>query len=197
MPRLLLKSDGVLVEQFCPLLDPEPPYQPPDRWDGPHVQHRFSEAIEILRKLPMGRVLPAGIRTRWPLFQLHYDAFMGRMSADITSMAVEGKLDQEFVAAYQDWTADRNRWRERPSAKEIGNMERALLWPGRYLRGQHEMARAFNICSLAQACGVSVRDVVRGGKHHGVRSGSAWSQLALEAANRIAVGLRIDGIVMF
>jgi hypothetical protein len=108
MPRLLLKSDGVLVEQFCPL-DPEPPYQPPDRWDGPHVQHRFSEAIEILRKLPMGRVLPAGIRTRWPLFQLDYDAFMGRMSADITSMAVEGKLDQEFVAAYQDWTADRNR----------------------------------------------------------------------------------------
>jgi hypothetical protein len=196
MPRLLLKSDGVLVEQFCPL-DPEPLYQPPDIWDGPHVQQRFAEAIEILRKLPMGRVLPAEMRGSWPSYSLEWNEFMGRMTADVESMAVEGKLDQDFVSAYQDWTADRNRSRERPSAKEIGNMERALWWPGRYLRGQHEMARAFNVCSLAQACGVSVKDIVRGGKHKGVRSGSAWHQLALEAADRIAVGLRADQIAVF
>ena len=196
MPRLLLKSDGVLVEQFCPL-DPEPPYQPPDRWDGPHVQHRFSEAIEILRKLPMGRVLPAGIRTRWPSFPLDYDAFMGRMSADITSMAVEGKLDQEFVAAYQDWTEDRNRYRDPPSAQQISYMERALFWPGHYLRGQPELARALNIAGLAQARGVSVQDVCRRGKHARVRSPAEWNRLALEAAAAIAVGLRINKIVVF
>jgi hypothetical protein len=195
MPRLLL-NDDVIVEHFCPL-DPGPPYRPPNKWDAQNVQHRFAEALDTLRKLPIGRLYPRGIYNPWPAYALDWNTFMARMSADVESMAVEGKLNQDFVSAYQDWSADRNRWRERPSAKEIGNMERALLWPGRYLSGQHEMARAFNICSLAQACGVSVRDIVRGGKHHGVRSGSAWRQLALEAANRIALGLRLDEIVVF
>src|SRR5262249_54425982 len=152
-PRLLLKSDGVLVEQFCPL-DPEPPYRPPEKWDAPHVQHRFAEAMETLRKLPMGRLRPADMHNSWPGYALDWNTFMGRMSADITSMAVEGKLDQEFVAAYNDWTADRNRWRERPTAQEISHMERALLWPGHYLRDQAERARAFNIAGLAQAHGL-------------------------------------------
>ena len=196
MPRLLLKSDGVLVEQFCPL-DPEPPYQPPDRWDGPHVQHRFSEAIEILRKLPMGRWGPAGIYTSWPGYSMEWDAFMGRMSADIESMAVEGKLDPEFVTAYQTWTIDRNRWHERPAAADISVMERALAWPGAYLRDQIELARALNLCALAQARGLSVRDVVRGGKHKGVRSPTQWHQMALIAANTIAGGLRVDRIAVF
>jgi hypothetical protein len=191
MPRLLLKSDGVLVEGFCPL-DPEPPYRPPDRWDAPHVQHRFAEALDTLRKLPLGQLYPRGIYNPWPAYALDWNTFMARMSADVESMAVEGKLDQDFVAAYQDWSADRNRWRERPSAIEISKMERAILWPGSYLRGQDELARAFNVCSLAQACGVSVRDIVRG-----VRSAPAWQDLALEAADRIAVGLRSDQIGVF
>lgn len=196
MPRLLLKSNGVLVEQFCPL-DPEPPYQPPDTWDGPHVQHRFADALETLRKLPMGRLRPAGMRGSWPLFPLDYDAFMGRMSADITRMAVEGKLDQEFVAAYQDWTADRNWYRDPPSAQQISYMERALFWPGHYLRGQPELARALNFCGLAQARGLRVRDVVRGGKHKGVRSPMQWNQMAVTAANTIARGLRTNKIAVF
>ena len=196
MPRLLLKSNGVLVEQFCPL-DPEPPYQPPDTWDGPHVQHRFGDALETLRKLPMGRLRPAGMRGSWPLFPLDYDAFMGRMSADIEGMAVEGKLDQEFVAAYQGWTADRNRHRDPPSARQISCMEHALLWPGHYLRDRDELARALNLCGLARASGLSVQQVVRGGKHKGARSPTQWNQLALEAADQVAAGLRINKIAVF
>jgi hypothetical protein len=194
--RLLLKCDGVLAEHFCPL-DPEPPYEPPDEWDGPHVQHRFAEALDTLCKLPMGRLRPAEMRSSWPRYALDWNEFMGRMSADVTSMAVEGKLDQEFVSAYQDWTEDRNRWHERPSAPEISAMESALLWPGRYLRHQSELACAINIAGLAQAHGLPIRDVVRGGKHHGARSSTQWNELALEAAHRIAVGLRVDRIVVF
>ena len=115
---------------------------------------------------------------------------MGRMSADITTMAVEGKLDQEFVAAYQDWTADRNRYRDPPSAQQISYMEHALLWPGHYLRDRDELARALNLCGLAQASGLLSSEVVRGGKHKGVRSPTQWNQMALEAAHAIAVGLR-------
>jgi hypothetical protein len=121
---------------------------------------------------------------------------MGRLSSDVTTMAVEGKLDQEFVAAYHDWTVDRNRWRERPTAQEISCMEHALFWPGTYLRDRVELARALNVCGFAQARGLSVRDVVRPGKHHGVRSPAEWNRLALEAADQIAVGLRIACALM-
>jgi hypothetical protein len=196
VPRLLLKNDGVVVEHFCPL-DPEPAYQPPDTWDAPHVQHRFSEAIGTLAKLPLGRFFPTAIYTCWPGYSMEWDHFMGRMTADIESMAVEGKLDPEFVTAYQTWTIDRNRWRERPAAADISVMERALAWPGAYLRDQIELARALNLCGVAQARGMSVRDVVRRGKHADVRSPTQWNQLALTAANTIAVGLRIDRIAVF
>ena len=36
----------------CPL-DPEPPYQAPEQWDAPHVQHRFADAIGTLTRLPL------------------------------------------------------------------------------------------------------------------------------------------------
>jgi hypothetical protein len=75
MPRLLLKSDGVLAEHFCPL-DPESPYEPPENWGAPHVQHRFAEAIKTLRKLPMGRLRPAEIRSSWPGYALDWNTFM-------------------------------------------------------------------------------------------------------------------------
>ena len=197
MPRLLLKCDGVLVEHFCPL-DPEPPYQPPDAWDAPHVQYRFAEAIGTLAKLPLGLFLPAGIHNSWPGYASEWAEFMVRMSADMGAMAVEGSLSYEFVAAYQDWTADRHRIRERPSAQEISHMERALFWPGRYLRDRStDLARALNLTSLARARGVELNQVVRRGKHRGVRSSSAWQDLALEAAHRIAVGLQGDEIAVF
>jgi hypothetical protein len=196
MPRLLLKCDGVLAEHFCPL-DPEPQYQPPEKWDAPHVQHRFTEAISTLAKLPLGRFWPAGVRNCWPNYASEWAEFMARMSADMGAMAIEGSLSYEFVAAYQDWTADRHLIRERPSAQEISVMERALFWPGRYLRTSHELARALNLCGLAQARGLSVRDVAKHGKHVDVRSPSAWHELALEAAHLIAVGLRVDRIAVF
>jgi hypothetical protein len=197
MSRLLLKCDGVLVEHFCPL-DPEPPYQPPDRWDAPHVQHRFTEAIGTLAKLPLGRFWPVGVRNCWPNYASEWAEFMARMSADMEEMAVAGQLSQEFLIAHQDWTADRHRIRERPSAQEISFMERSIGWPGKYLRQQPgDLVRALNLTSLAHARGVELDAVVRRGKHRGVRSSSAWQASALEAAHRIAVGLRVDRIAVF
>ena len=197
MPRLLLECDGVLVEQFCPL-DPDPPYQPPDTWNAPDVQHRFAEAIGTLAKLPLGRFWPAGVRNCWPNYASEWAEFMARMSADMEEMAVAGQLSQEFLVAHRDWTADRNRFRERPSAQEISHMERALFWPGRYLRDRStDLVRALNLTSLARARGVELDQVVRRGKHNGVRSSSAWQDLALEATRRIAVGLCVDKVAVF
>jgi hypothetical protein len=182
MGRLRLQYDGVLAEAWNPL-DPEPPYLPPDTWNAPHVQHRFAEAISTLLKLPLGRFWPADIRNCWPAY---YDEW-----ADLLAQLGDGADGFE-----QTWKR-RNRVRVMRSARQISVMERALEWPGRHLPHHLELAWALNICSLAQARELPVEDVVRRGKHAGVRSAAEWHRLALEAAHRIAVGLQVDRVVVF
>jgi hypothetical protein len=179
--HLLLKCDGVLAEHLCPL-DPEPLYRPPDKWDAPHVQHRFAEAISTLLKLPLGRWGPCKIRNRWPTY---YDEW-----ADLIAQLGDGADGIE-----QTWRR-RNRVRIMPSASEISAMERALEWPGRHLRRHLELAQALNICGLAQARELAVEDVVKRGKHAGVRSPTQWHRLALEAAQRIAIGLQTERVAV-
>ena len=182
MPRLLLKADGVIADHWCPLDSPSP-YMPPKRWDAPHVQHRFVEAIGTLLKLPLGRWGPSKIRNCWPA---HYDEW-----ADLIAQLGDGADGIE-----QTWKR-RNRVRIMPSAREISAMEGALEWPGRHLRRHLELARALNICALAQARELPLEDVVRRGKHAGVRAPTEWHRLAQEAAHRIAVGLQVDRIAVF
>ena len=182
MPRLLLKADSVIADHWCPLDSPSR-YVPPERWDASHVQHRFAEAIGTLLKLPLGRWGPSKIRNCWPTY---YDEW-----ADFLAQLGDGTDGFE-----QTWKR-RNRVRVMPSAHQISAMERALEWPGRHLRHHLELARALNICALAQARELAVEDVVRRGKHAGVRSPTEWHRLALEAAHRIAVGLQIDRIAVF
>jgi hypothetical protein len=182
MPHLLLKADSVIAEHLCPLDSPSP-YVPPDKWDAPHVQHRFAEAIGTLLKLPLGRWGPSKIRNCWPAY---YDEW-----ADLIAQLGDGADGIE-----QTWKR-RNRVRIMPSANEISAMERALGWPSRHLRHHLELARALNICGLAQAHELPVEDVVKRGKHAGVRSPTDWHRLALKGAHRIAVGLQVDRIAVF
>jgi hypothetical protein len=175
MGQLLLQHDGVLAEAWNPL-DSEPPYQPPDTWDAPHVQHRFAEAISTLLKRPLGRwdhprsgnagrrIITSG-RTLLP------SLVMALMGSSRRGNGATGSVSCR-----------------RPA------MERALEWPGRLLRRHLELAQALNICALAQARQLPVEDVVRRGKHAGVRSPTEWHRLALEAAHRIGVGQQVDRI---
>ena len=181
MVRLLLRADGVLSDQWCPL-DPQPPYQPPQRWDGPHVAHRFAEAIGTLLKLPIGDFGPHKIRNCWPAYQTEW--------ADLLSMIGDGADGIE-----QSW-ARRNQVRLPPSVREVSQMERALLWPGEYLRGVFDLIYALNATALARAREVELEDVVGHGRRAGVRSTIVWQQLGLEAADRIAGGLVRDGVAV-
>jgi hypothetical protein len=182
MVRLLLQYDGVLAEAWNPL-DPEPPYLPPDTWNAPHVQHRFAEAIGTLLRLPLGRWGPSKIRNCWPTYYNEW--------ADLLAQLGDGADGFE-----QTWKRH-NRVRIMPSAHQISAMERALEWPGRHLRLHLQLAQALNVCGLAQARELPVEDVVKRGTHAGVRSPTEWHRLALEAADRIALGLQVDGIAVF
>jgi hypothetical protein len=133
-----------------------------------------------LAKLPLGRFRPHGFYSSWPSYAREWDEMMVRCATELERMAEEGKLNLEFAVAYHDWTDNQNRTYERPTAAEISVMECALAWPGSYLRDRRDLTHALNVCALAQSRGLSVRDVV---KH--------------EAAHQIAVGLRINKIVVF
>jgi hypothetical protein len=196
MSRLLIRADGILADNWCPL-DPEPPYQPPDRWDGPHVAHRFTEGIETLRRLPLGRWGPDAIYNTWPAYQSEW--------ADL--LAVVGDLDAVEVT----WER-RNHVRTLPSAAEISAMERSLGWPSAYLSDRSaDLTRALNVTALARVRGVSVADIAKRGlsrvhhaifrrvvaSHAGVHSVPEWHRLAHEAADHIAWGLRTTRVAVF
>jgi hypothetical protein len=174
MGKLLLRADGVLAQVWNPL-DPGPPYEPPEQWDGPHVSHRFGEAISTLLKLPIGAFGPSKIKNCWPAYQSEW--------ADLLSMVGDGADGLE-----QSW-ARRNQVRLPPSAREVSQMEQALLWPGEYLGDAPDLVYALNATALTRARELELADVVRRGPHAGMRSTIAWQQLALEAAERIAGGL--------
>jgi hypothetical protein len=180
--RLLLKYDGCLAEAWNPL-DPEPPYQPPDRWNGPHVQIRFAEAIGAVSRLP-GRVWPRGYFTLWPQFESEWADMLSRLS--------------DGGDAHEQWVREQNApRREPPTSIEIMRMETCLCWPGAYLRDEPERARALNVVGLATSREVSVEDVAGRGRHRGVKSATVWHELAQQAAHAIAVGLRIDRVAVF
>ena len=83
-----------------------------------------------------------------------------------------------------------------PNARAISCMEKALEWPASHLR-DIDQARAFGLVALARARDVSVEDIARRGRHHGVKAPSVWHELALEAADRIATGLKVKRVMVF
>jgi hypothetical protein len=182
MGKLLLRADGILAQVWNPL-DPPPPYEAPDHWDGPHVSHGFSEAVSTLLKLPIGDFGPRKIRNCWPAYQSEW--------ADLLSMVGDGADGLE-----QSW-ARRNQVHLPPTAREVSHMEQALPWPGRYLRGAFDLVYALNATALTRACELELADVVRRGPRAGVCSTIVWQQLALEAADRIASGLVRDRVAVF
>lgn len=100
--------------------------------------------------------------------------------------------------AHDQWVKEQNApRREPPLAIEIMHMERALAWPGAYLRHKPDLGRAFNVVALATSREVSVEDVVRRGKHCGVLAPAIWHEMAQEGADRIARGLRGDPVMVF
>lgn len=95
---------------------PPPEYIPPV-WIGPHAGLRLVEAFKTLSRMPMGnRSAKSGI---WPPYRHEWEDLLAQVNADA-------------IVREQD-ARDQNRARLMPTAEDISRMERAIVWPARYL----------------------------------------------------------------
>ncbi len=97
---------------------PAPEYLP-DVWIGPHVGLRLIEAFKTLLLLPAARG-PKAFGNAWPTY-MH----------DWTDLLAQEGADAEAKAKRADAS---NRVRLQPTARDVGRMELAIVWPGQYLR---------------------------------------------------------------
>ncbi len=125
----------ILAGKYNPLEDgPQPDNYIPPRWDSQHVIKRFTEALDVLRQMPLGHTFPKPARTSWPECERDWDMLMGRCR-DVESMSAEGLVSDEMYVLYKTWETDTNRSRrDPPTARQIKQMDEATTWPGRYLR---------------------------------------------------------------
>lgn len=132
----MLWTEGeILAGKYNPLEDgPSPDNYVPPRWDSPHVIKRYTEALDVLRRSPLGQIFPKRARTSWPECERDWDMFMGRCR-NVESMSAEGLVSDEMYMAYKTWETDNNRSRhDPPTARQIKHMDLATSWPGQYLR---------------------------------------------------------------
>ena len=134
-------------ELWNPLGDlPLPEYVPP-KWNAPHVFIRTSDAFSVLARCPRGKWVPTAPHTLWP-----------QCEKDFESLVI--MLD-DGGGAFAEWRQERLRVRDLPSAAELSRMERALGWPGRFLRGDAEMVRMLNLSAMCHAQGRDLADVLK------------------------------------
>ena len=194
----------IFADKYNPLEDgPLPDYIPP-RWDSPHVIRRYTEALELLKHMPLGRIFPQGAPTLWPEWSREWDALMARCH-DIEAMSVEGKVSDELYTAYKTWETDANWYRrDPPTARQIKDMDAALDWPARYLLPLQpseapKMLVAF-LCSCdASAKRIELRRVYRTSQasRHVRLSHRDIAALACTAGGIIARGLNNDNVGIF
>jgi hypothetical protein len=117
---------------------PAPEYIPPF-WIGPHVGLRLVEAFKTLSRMPMtGRVsTKSGV---WPQYRHDWEDQLAQVTAD--------KDAQEQDAR------EHNRVRLAPTAEDISRMERAIVWPARYLGGRPIIAHIVQRIAAYRARGV-------------------------------------------
>jgi hypothetical protein len=116
MVRLIGKAQ--IIDDWHPLDGVPAPEHIPPFWIGPHVGLRLVEAFKTLSRMPMtGR-----ISTRsgmWPQYRHDWEDWLAQATAD------KGAQEQD--------AREQNRARLQPTAEDISRMERAIVWPARYL----------------------------------------------------------------
>jgi hypothetical protein len=151
------------------LLDDTPP-----TWSGPHVGLRLTEAMRTLAMMPMG--LASGYRC-WPAYVYEWE--------DLLAQEAQGELERTMK--------QQNKIRMLPSIREIGRMERCIVWPVDFLAKRFELLVATNAVAWARGIERDASWVAR--KRGGVSD--TWAMRFDQGCDIIARGLRACRVPVF
>jgi hypothetical protein len=179
-----LGDDWILIPQetnddgWHPLSGQPAPELIPATWLGWHTGKRLAEAMRTLGFLSINGH-PLGYTSAWPRYMTEWGDVLARLEGD--------EEQQRQDAAAKNWT------KIVPTSIEIGRMETAIVWPGRYLGEFPQLLRAVGAVAQARARYLDIAHAARKlnlpGRH--VRR---WND---EGLDRIAAGLRLDEVAMF
>jgi hypothetical protein len=167
-----------VIEEWSPLDGvPAPEFVPP-QWNGPHVQLRLADAWVILAKMPWRSPYPRTFGRTWPSYKLEW--------FDLLAIVGGGELEAVHREA--------NRTRILPSAKQISQMEQAIVWPLQYLKEALHVL-VVNTCARVASFDGDLAEEIKRRRYDG--DAESWQQLNWKLCNTIADGLITDRVVVF
>ena len=133
----------------------------------------------IFLVLVMDRLSKLVTLSAWPSYQVEW--------TDLLAWAGD-------VGVVQAFERKANRVRILPSAKEISEMERALMWPLQYLKGARKVLIC-NVCARVASFDGDLDREIRRRKYRG--NAEHWQRLNWKYCDRIADGLILDKVAVF
>jgi hypothetical protein len=167
-----------VVDDWSPLDGVPAPDYVPLQWNGPHVARRLIDAWVILARMPWRSPYPRTFGQTWPSYRLEWH--------DLLALVGGGELE----AAQRE----QNRTRILPSAKEISQMERAIIWPLAYLR-EPVGVLIVNTCARVASFDGDLPAEMKRRRYDG--DAEAWQKLNWQFCDNIADGLIGDRVVVF
>ena len=145
---------------------------------GPHVGLRLVQAFKTLARMPMsfGPRFDSGY---WPRYRHEWE--------DLLAQEEAAKDDKQLRAEAF------NRVRIPPTAADVGNMETAIVWPGRYLTARPMIMRVVHRVAAGRARGLELEAIAYRMK----RRAAAVRTMNRAGLDVIADGLRHNGVAVF
>jgi hypothetical protein len=173
----LIHGTEIIEDTWHPLDNvPAPEYIPPC-WIGPHVGLRLVDAFKTLSRMPPPRVnMQSGI---WPRYRHDWEDLLAQVQGDADVKAEDARAQ--------------NRARLLPTAEDISRMERAIVWPGRYLGTRPRIARLVQRVAMFRARDFDLDTIAKRMR----RPPELIRYCNRSGLEGIATGLRRDAAIVF
>lgn len=176
MAKLFLGTE--VVDEWHPLDDVPAPRFTPATWNGPHVGARLIDAWRILNRMPWRSPAPRKYGQSWPRYS--YEWF------DLLAIVGGGELESV--------QREQNRVRILPTAREITEMELAIVWPLTYLELDRQILIVNVVARVASYEGDLQREMRR---RNYAGDPEQWQKENWRLCDTIADGLIADRVTVF
>ena len=176
MPKLFHGTE--VLENWSPLDGVPAPEFVPLHWTGPHVARRLADAWRVLSRMPWRSPYPRAFGKWWPSYKPEF--------ADLLAIIDAGELEAMQREA--------NRVRVLPTARDISQMEQAMMWPMDYLAEPRQVLIVNVVSRVTSFDGDLSREIRRKG-YDG--EAEEWRALHWRYCDAIADRLIDDRVMVF